>query len=258
MARIKKPKATKPVPASLDSQPPAEAEQPIIPDEDEAEREVKSFIDLDRIMRRAVENGGGDTLHWWIDQQTYATFRETLSNWNYDIVAKLGTWHRTEAGYFLVAVAHTRDPYTCVCEPRLTLSDDSKNRQLTINAMVNCRVCESSDIERRTPLEWIEFADQHGLTVGKDVRSLVAQRTATELPLAPKTEHSLLRAIGGLLLLAEYPVGTPMQRLLDDLAAKGVPLDRQTFTKTVNRARAAVSGAPDPGRPSKKSRKPKT
>jgi hypothetical protein len=251
MARAPKSKAVRPLPTAIDSQPTAAVPPPVISDANapilEARRyDVSSLVECVTAIRKIAHDNGVNTRDWWVDDETYRAFRERLAVWNFDVVPRLATWHRSEAGYFLLGLANKDDPLTSLRKPHLTMSLDSDNYKTTLDAMANTRICESCEFERQSPPDWIKFATERGLETVPDVLSLVAQSWRTEARIPTRTANALYKALGGMMLLCGYNNDTPIVTIVGDLACKGARLDRQSFAPHVKAARAAVTGTSNP------------
>jgi len=207
-----------------------------------------SFSRYWREVRAWNEEAGVDTRDWWVDDETYGVFRESVAICNFDLVPRMDSWHRCEAGLFLMGLARKSDPLTCLRQPYLCMKNPADGRQRTIDAMTNSRIAESSSIDRNTPPEWLKFANRHGLKISPDMVDLVAQHWGVDEPVPVRSVNMLHKALGGLMLLCDYDNTTPISQIVRELALKGAPVDRQCFAEHVKRARAAVVGRPDPAR----------
>lgn len=185
--------------------------------------------------------GTGIRSHW-ITDALYQAFRADVAIWNAELVPRLATWHRADAGYFLLGLAHTRDPFSCLPEPGLVMHDPMRNVQTTHSAIINVRVCESADQERLPPAGWIAFARQHQLEVNADVVAAVAVYSGGDPGVHHRTLGMLHKMLGAALRHVGYEDSVSDSRIIEELNAVGAGIDRKKAAPHIKAARAAISG----------------
>ena len=188
------------------------------------------------MINNALKICGIDALPRWITDSVFDAFRADLAVWNYELIPRLVTWHRSDAGYFLMGLAHKRDPFMCLQDPFLVVDDHQRNLKTTVNAIINVRVCESAESERMSPPAWISFAQQHGLKIDEDVVREVAARCGGTSPVPARTLHMLHKTLGAALALAELDNAVPIARIVEELNAKGAGVDRKCVTPHIRAA----------------------
>ena len=200
-----------------------------------------SIVVGNRVINNALKICGIDARPRWITDSVYDAFRADLAVCNYELVPRLVTWHRADAGYFLMGLAHKRDPFMCLQDPFLVLEDHQRNLQTTIHAIINVRVCESAESERMPPVAWIAFAQQQGLKIDEDVVCEVAARCVGSARIPARQLHMLHKTLGAALALAELDGGVPISRIVDELNAKGAGIDRKRVTPHIRAALGSLN-----------------